>query len=88
MTIDGVLGLTAARKRAKGLLGAVANDRDPLRERRKSAELQENTLRSIAEEYLTREGKKLRQIGVNDKRERIQACRFSHFRESFVIPMQ
>jgi integrase len=62
MTIDGVLGLAAARKRARSLLGEVANDRDPLRERRKAVELQENTLRSIAEEYLTREGKKLRTL--------------------------
>src|SRR2546430_9090190 len=60
MTIDGVLGLAAARKRARSLLGEVANDRDPLRERRKAAARQENTLPSIAEEYLSREGKKPR----------------------------
>jgi hypothetical protein len=36
MTIDGVLGLIGARKRAKILLGEVARDRDPLQERRKA----------------------------------------------------
>src|SRR5215211_8970060 len=60
MTIDGVLGLSAARKRAKALLGEVAHERDPLQERRKVAAEQENTFRSIAEQYLAREGKKLR----------------------------
>src|SRR5439155_3979818 len=70
MTIDGVLGLAAARKRAKSLLGEVANDRDPLRERRKAVEAQENTLRSIAEEYLIREGKKLRT--VDQRREMLE----------------
>ncbi len=52
MTIDGVLGLAAARKRAKGLLGEVARDKDPLQERRKTAALTENTFQSIAAEYL------------------------------------
>src|SRR5262249_54025343 len=62
MTIDGVLSLAAARKRAKGLLGEVAHDRDPLQERRRAASAQENTFRSIAEQYLAREGKKLRSV--------------------------
>jgi integrase len=62
MTIDGVLGLAAARKRAKGLLGEVARDKDPLQERRKTAALTENTFQSIAVEYLARDGKKLRTV--------------------------
>src|SRR5215211_5101393 len=62
MTIDGVLGLAAARKRAKALLGDVAHGRDPLQEQRKADAEQGNTFRSIAEEYLTREGKKLRSL--------------------------
>jgi|SRR5215211_4905559 len=62
MTIDGVLSLPAARKRAKGLLGEVAHDRDPLLERCRAAAEQENTMRSIAEQYLAREGKKLRSV--------------------------
>jgi integrase len=52
MTIDGVLGLVKARKRAKTLLGAAANDKDPLEERRKAAVASADTLRAISEEYL------------------------------------
>ena len=62
MTIDGVLGLAAARKRAKGLLGEVARDKDPLQERRKATALTENTFQSTAEVYLSREAKKLRSV--------------------------
>jgi integrase len=63
MTIDGVLGLTAARKRARALLGEVAKDRDPLQERRNAASLAEDTFKTIAEAYLARDGKKLRTLG-------------------------
>jgi integrase len=64
MTIDGVLGLTAARKRARALLGEVAHDRDPLQERRAARSLAEDTFKSIAETYFAREGdKKLRTVG-------------------------
>jgi integrase len=52
MAIDGVLGLVNARKRAKALLGAAANDKDPLEERRQTAAASANTLRAIAEDYL------------------------------------
>jgi integrase len=62
MTIDGVLGLVGARKRAKILLGEVAHDRDPLQERRKAAARTEDTFQNIAENYLAREGKALRTI--------------------------
>jgi integrase len=62
MTIDGVLGLTAARKRARVLLGDVARDRDPLQERRSAISLAEDTFKSIAEAYFAREGKKLRTV--------------------------
>jgi integrase len=55
MTIDGVLGLSGARKRAKILLGEVARDRDPLQERRKAAARIEDTFQNIAENYLIRE---------------------------------
>jgi integrase len=60
MTIDGVLQLGAARKRAKRLLGEVANDKDPLQDRRKIAALHEDTFKAICEQYLAREGRKLR----------------------------
>jgi integrase len=63
MSIDGVLGLAAARKRARSLLGEVAHDRDPLAEKRKAAALEKDTFRSVADEYFEREGGKLRSAG-------------------------
>jgi integrase len=58
MAIDRVLTLDQARKRARVLLGQVANGADPLAERRKAAAAAGNTLRSICEEYLGREAKR------------------------------
>jgi integrase len=67
MKIAGVLGLLGARKRAKKLLGQVADDKDPLHERReqkrKAIARTEHTFEKIAEEYLAREGKGLRTLG-------------------------
>jgi integrase len=60
MAIDGVLGLEAARKRARALLGEVAHDRDPLGERRAEIARERDTFQAIAESYFAREGKKLR----------------------------
>jgi integrase len=60
MTIDGVLSLEVARKEAKGYLGKVARGGDPLGERRQKEAAQRDSLKSVAEEYLKREGKKLR----------------------------
>jgi integrase len=54
------LGLDKARREAKKALGGVAAGGDPLQERRKAEALAENTLQSICEEYLRREGKRLR----------------------------
>jgi integrase len=54
MTIPGVLSLDEARKRAKKLLGQVANDHDPLQERRSKEASAANTLKSVCEEYITR----------------------------------
>src|SRR5271163_1987340 len=62
MTLDGVLNPQAARRRAKAILGDVAKGGDPLGERRKQEASAENTLRSIAELYFNREGKRLRSI--------------------------
>jgi hypothetical protein len=56
------LSLEEARKQARGVIGAVAKDRDPLGERRKEAAEATNTLKSIAEEYLIREAGRLRSI--------------------------
>ena len=68
MTIDGVLDLSKARKRAKALLGEVAHDRDPQAEKRaekrKAEEAASNTLKSVAEDYLKR-GKGLRGKSLN-----------------------
>jgi integrase len=60
MAIDGVLGLEAARKRAKILLGEVAHGRDPLGERRAARAREQDTFQAIAESFFAREGKKLR----------------------------
>ena len=62
MKIDGALSLDKARQRARQLLGQVANDKNPLAERREKAAAGEKTFKSIAEEYLRREGKQLRSI--------------------------
>jgi integrase len=67
MAISGVLGLIGARKRAKKLLGQVADDKDPLHDRRehqrKAIARTEHIFEKIAEEYLAREGKGLRTVG-------------------------
>ena len=67
MKIAGVLGLVGARKRAKKLLGQVADDKDPLLDRReqqrKAIARTEHTFEKIAEDYLAREGKGLRTLG-------------------------
>lgn len=57
-TISAVLGLDNARKEARKLLGEVARGADPIAERRKTAN--PNTLKTVAESYLAREGKGLR----------------------------
>jgi len=53
------LTLTDARREAKAILGAVAKGGDPLSERRKA---KSGTLRAVVEEYLVREGDRLRTI--------------------------
>jgi integrase len=63
MHLKGGLTVTAARKEAKAILGAVAKGGDPLGERRKAERAQSDTLKAIVEEYLAREGSRLRSIG-------------------------
>jgi integrase len=70
MAIDGVLDLEAARKRARKLLGAVADDRDPLAERNAEIARERETFQAVAETYFVREAKKLRTI---DERRRTLA---------------
>ena len=60
MTFPINLGLDKARKEARKALGGVAAGGDPLQERRKAASQGENTLQSVCEDYLKREGKRLR----------------------------
>jgi integrase len=60
MTFPIKLGLDKARREARKAVGGVAGGGDPLAERRKAEALAENTLQSICEEYLRRDGKRLR----------------------------
>src|SRR5438132_447555 len=60
MTFPFKMGLEKARKEAKKALGGVAAGRDPLQDRRKVAAEAENTVQSICEEYLRRDGRRLR----------------------------
>src|SRR5262249_17956324 len=60
MTINGVLSLAEARKEARKLLGHVARGGHPLKERREELAAQQDTLRSVVEEFLQREGKNIR----------------------------
>jgi integrase len=52
--------LTAARSWAKKVVGQIADGRDPLKEKQQAASAGKNTLKAICEEYLEREGGKLR----------------------------
>lgn len=60
MTFPFTLGLDKARREARRAVGGVAGGGDPLQERRKAEARAENTLQSICEEYIRREGKRLR----------------------------
>jgi integrase len=63
MHLKDELTLTAARKEAKAILGAVARGGDPLAVRRRAQRAKSDTLKAIFEEYLAREGSRLRTIG-------------------------
>jgi integrase len=67
MTINGVLGLEAARKQGRALLGEVAKDRDPLADRRSETALERDTFKAIADAYFAREGKNLRSLADRQK---------------------
>lgn len=62
MHLKAGLNFTEARKEAKGALGAVAKGRDPLLDRRKKDGEATNTLKAVCEEWLVREGVKLRTV--------------------------
>jgi integrase len=59
MHLKAGLTLSDARREAKAILGAVAKGGDPLTDRRKA---NSGTLKAIVEEYLAREGNRLRTI--------------------------
>jgi integrase len=61
-TIAGALSLDKARGEARKIVGDVARGIDPLAEERKKEHAARNTLRSVAEAFLAREGKRLRSI--------------------------
>jgi integrase len=58
--LSGVLGLDAARKAAKAILGAAAAGGDPIGEEREAAKAATNTLQFIHDEYFARDGAKLK----------------------------
>ena len=60
VTLKNGLSLIEAKREAKAVLGAVAKGRDPLQEARVARAAELNSLRSVAEEYLAREGRNLR----------------------------
>jgi Arm DNA-binding domain len=70
MVISSLAGLDAARKEAKVIIGAAKAGRDTLGERRRAVEdkrnAAEDSLRSVVENFLSREGGKLRT--VDDRR--------------------
>jgi integrase len=56
------LDLDAARKRARAVLGQVAHGTDPVADKKRAAQADKNSLKSICEAYLAREGKNLRSV--------------------------
>jgi integrase len=52
--------LDVARKRARKIFGQVAHGEDPGREKRRAAAAEQRTLKAVCENYLAREGGKLR----------------------------
>jgi integrase len=56
----GGLSLDKAKREAKAVIGEVTRGGDPLTERRSASRSAENTLQTVAEEYLARDGKALR----------------------------
>lgn len=56
----GGLSLDKARREARAILGAVARGGDPVADKRRAEREQRDTLRAVVEEYIVREGAKLR----------------------------
>jgi integrase len=62
MHLKSGLTLSDARREARAVLGRVAKGGDPLSERRKAERAKGETLKAIVEEYLAKEGDRLRTI--------------------------
>jgi integrase len=60
MSLKAGLTLMDARRETKAILGMVARGGDPLGDKRKAAKAATTTLKTVAEDYLRREGNKLR----------------------------
>ena len=86
MHLKAGLTLTAARREAKAILGAVAKGGDPLSARRKAERAESDTLKAIVEEYLAREGSRLRSIGSAVRRFNAMCCRSSATGRSATSP--
>jgi integrase len=67
-TIRGNQSLAKARRKARSVLGEVAEGGDPVAVKRKKQAEAANTLRAIAEEYLRREEKKGEQRSIGERR--------------------
>jgi integrase len=59
-SIDGKLPLSAAEREAKKLQGRVAHGGDPLAEERKIRAAEKNSLRAVALEFISREGRNMK----------------------------
>jgi integrase len=64
--LRGGLKLAAAKTEATKFLGDVARGKDPLAEKRKAATAGADTFKSIAEEYIKRDGKSLRSMAERE----------------------
>ena len=60
LTLKGALSLDDARREARAAIGKVARGHDVLMEKRRAAETDARSLRAVCENYLDREGGKLR----------------------------
>lgn len=65
--IGRVSPLEAARREARAAQGAVAHGRDPLHEMRAAQDAETNTLKAVAQDYLARDGSRLRSKGERER---------------------
>src|SRR4029077_19777750 len=80
LTIRTGVGLTAARREARKVLGDVAKGHDPVGDSRRKQGAALNTLGAIADEYFQREGKRLRT--ADDRRAALERLVLPRFRST------